>query len=448
MTRSFYPARPRSLLYVAFYFPPTRASGVYRALATANFFAAHGWDVTVITVGREFFFDVLRSYDESLESQVRDDVRVERVHFSPVHFSGAVWGPEIRKYNWLQAHFPTRNTKFRKWLKRRVFPEQYWPWIPGVVRRGLALHRRQPFDAILATGNPHASFVAAWLLSRLIRRPYAIDYRDSWTVDIFEGIPAFPPSHPAWRWERRVISKAARIVFVNQALRVWHAERYPESADRMMVVQNGYDPGFLGDGLQCDPAPHDRPLRFGYLGTITRKVPLQQFIEAWRLAREEPELGGAEALLYGYLGFVSSNIPDLYNKLSTVDSIGVRYRGPVSKAEVIRVYEELDVLLLILAGSRHVTSGKVYEYIATGKPIVSIHQPDSAANEILKGYPLWFPVRDLEAESVRDALLDAARAVRSLTPDQVAQCRQHAKRFSRGAQLRPLEVALREVVHG
>ena len=50
--------RPR-LLYVAWGFPPCRGSGVYRALATANAFAAGGWDVTVLTVEREVFGPVV-----------------------------------------------------------------------------------------------------------------------------------------------------------------------------------------------------------------------------------------------------------------------------------------------------------------------------------------------------------------------------------------------------
>ena len=34
-------------------------------------------------------------------------------------------------------------------------------------------------------------------------------------------------------------------MFVNNALRAWHADRYPASADRMLVVPNGWDPDLL-----------------------------------------------------------------------------------------------------------------------------------------------------------------------------------------------------------
>ena len=61
--------RPR-VLYLAFYFPPTRGSGVFRARATANHLAEAGWDVTVHTAPREFFTDYIHSYDASLEATI------------------------------------------------------------------------------------------------------------------------------------------------------------------------------------------------------------------------------------------------------------------------------------------------------------------------------------------------------------------------------------------
>ena len=54
------------LVYIAFFFPPSRASGVYRALATANVFRSKGWEVTVITSNEEFYVNEIGTYDASL----------------------------------------------------------------------------------------------------------------------------------------------------------------------------------------------------------------------------------------------------------------------------------------------------------------------------------------------------------------------------------------------
>src|SRR5258708_12163187 len=58
--------RSPRILYLAFFFPPSRSSGVYRARATANALARSGWDVTVCTAPRRFFTEYIGSTNPSL----------------------------------------------------------------------------------------------------------------------------------------------------------------------------------------------------------------------------------------------------------------------------------------------------------------------------------------------------------------------------------------------
>ncbi len=436
--------RPR-LVYLAFYFPPTRASGVYRSRATANHFAAAGWDVTVLTPQREFFTDYIKSYDPSLEPTVRGDVTVDRVRFP-----GRAWEPDIRRFSWLRANVPTVSAQLNARLEQGVFPEVYSPWIPRVVRRIVQLHRRAPVDVVLATGNPFSAFAAAWAAHRLTRIPYVVDYRDSWTLDLFKDAPAYPPQHPAWRWEQRILGRAARAVFVNDPLREWHAARYPDVADRMLVVQNGYDPELFDE--QATPAtgsvdgPGERGLRFGYMGTLTKHVPVEPFLDGWRQARaEDPLLAAATMHVFGHLGFFPGSAAALRAKLPQDGEDGVHVEGSVQKAQVGQAYAGLDALVLMLAGGRYVTSGKVYEYMAAGKPIVSVHDPESAACGPLTGYPLWFPVRELTGPEVARVLREAAAAALRPDPALVAAARAHAARYTRDAQLADLQLELRRL---
>ena len=72
----------RHLLYIAFFFPPSRASGVYRAIATANAFSNQGWRVTVLTADERFFQQEISTADNTLLDSVNDDVDVCRVPFT------------------------------------------------------------------------------------------------------------------------------------------------------------------------------------------------------------------------------------------------------------------------------------------------------------------------------------------------------------------------------
>lgn len=436
------------VLYLSFYFPPSRASGVFRARATANYLAQRGWEVTTFTAPLRFLYEVVGSADEALADTVDPRIRVER---PPIDMFA--WEHDLRRIGWFRGTFPILAPSLHKLRIERLFPEQYGSWGRASLRRALALHRRQRFDVVLATGNPYASFAAAWLFHRLTGVPYVVDYRDAWTLDLFTDGPTFRPSHPAWKWESRVLGRASAAVFVNEALRSWHAERYPAVADRLLVVPNGWDPDLMP--VLPAPATADRagPLSFSFLGTLTQNQPVEVLATAFHRARSHPELRDAELNLYGYLGYFKRRSAaavlerlGLTNEAEAAsESSGIRYRGPVPKTEVASVYQEADVLVLLAGGGRYVTSGKVFEYMATGRPIVSVHAPDSAACEVLRGYPLWFNPGSLDPDEVAQAMVAAGKAARDEGPGQHQAARRHADRYARDRLLEPLERRLRSL---
>lgn len=446
---------PPRILYLAFYFPPSRASGVYRARATANHLAAQGWDVTVCAAPMSFLHDVTGSVDEELASTVDRRIIVERPRLNQF-----AWEKDLRNYSRFRARLPQVANRLYRFNQRKLFPENYASWGRSVVARGLRLHTKRRFDVVLATGNPFASFAAAWAFHRLTGVPYVVDYRDSWTLDLFNDRPAFPDDHLAWRWERRVLSRAAGAVFVNEPLRRWHAERYPDVADRMLVVPNGWDADLVSPAGEAgvDPGITSRPLRFGYLGTLTNSQPVEELAAAWAKARTFPELAEAELNIYGHLGFFKAGKRELASRIGlnldpdgqvtdapALPDRGIHYRGPVSKTEIASVYEHNDVLVFLAGGGRYVTSGKIFEYMASGKPIVSVHAPGIAAQDVLDGYPLWFNADSLDAEAVANSMVEAGKVARGLTAEQRAAACRHAQGFTRDNLLAALEERLRGI---
>src|SRR5690606_38996916 len=115
---------------------------------------------------------------------------------------------------------------------------------------------------------------------------------------------------------------------------------------------------------------------FGYLGTISPAVPLDRLVEGWRLARERSELLTASTIeLWGHLDHSGTPNETVSRIMASFEANDISYHGPVSKQDIGDVYSRFDALLLILGTGRYVTSGKVYEYAATGLPIVSVHDP-------------------------------------------------------------------------
>jgi glycosyltransferase involved in cell wall biosynthesis len=448
--------RPR-LLYLAFYFPPSRASGVYRARATANLLAEQGWDVTVFAAPLPFLYDTIGSVDEKLMDTVDPRITVVRPNLNTY-----TWQTDLRDFSGLRKRFPHLAHTLYARGQRHVFPERYVSWGRSSLFRALRMHARRRFDVVLATGNPYVSFGVAWLFHRLTRTPYVIDYRDAWTLDQFTEGPRFDDDHGVWRWERRVLERAAGSAFVNEAQREWHARRYPVAADRMITITNGWDADTLTGTPEPPPAARaardgERGPRFSFVGTFTEEQPIEEMMEGFARAREFPEMAEAELRLFGYFGFFKAAPAALRARFAAgsgpVDeegderllAPGVRHFGPVSKTTVAEVYRETDVLVFLTGGGRYITSGKIFEYMATGRPILSVHAPGSAAEEILRGYPLWFNPGGLDPADIASSMVEAAKAAAGLDQRQVDAARAYAEPFERSVALEPLVRRLTEL---
>ncbi|MEL5992049.1 glycosyltransferase [Microbacterium phosphatis] len=431
---------PPHLLYVAWGYPPSRGSGVYRAWATANEFARAGWRVTVLTVPRETF-TMSTGVDLTLEQSVEPSIRIERVPFSSPAFD-----TDLRGWSWARAHVPELWNGWSYWRGQRSFPEKgYGGWRRTLESAARRIHKVDPVDLVIGTANPNVDFIPGWTLHAEHGVPYVMDNRDAWSLDIYSGRRIVDRRSRAGRWEQRLLEKAHEVWYVNDPIREWHAEQFPESAERMHVVQNGYDVE-----LDLPVADGELPrasLTFGYIGTISAAIPVAELVDGWRRARERSPLVAASRLhLYGYLNHLGIPGENMTRAMSAFEENDIHYLGPVPRAEVGRVYGTFDALVLTFGAGRYITGGKVYEYASTGLPIVSVHDPVNETSRILADHPGWHGAAGLEPDQVADAIIATAEDAATQTAADRGAVRESAQRFARGAQLQPRIRALREAV--
>lgn len=431
------------VLYVAWGYPPSRGAGMYRALATANAFARDGWKVTVLTATRDTF-ERLTGSDPQAEEYIDPRVSVVRIPFAPERDE-----TDLRKWSRAQVYSP-RLWDYVQWqLSGRDFPEVgYGTWKRPLVEAAEQIHREHPVDLTVGTANPNVDFAPGMHLRRTHGIPYVMDYRDAWHLNFETGGRLGRRFSRSRRLERRLLDDAIEAWFVNEPIRDWHARHYPRNAGAFHVVANGFDPVFLdgdGDGHVADePAAPGRAFTFGYLGTIYGRVPLRETLDGWRLARAESEVVARSRFVFrGRLGHYAEPDADVAALLDEYRSDGVSHLGPVSKTNVMDVYRGFDALVLLLARSRFVTSGKVFEYAATGLPIAAFHHPDTAATSVLRGYPRVFPVAEPTARLIADAFIAMAGHLVDAGPEDADDARAWATHLSRDAQLSPRIAALR-----
>lgn len=434
------------LLYVAWGFPPSRGAGMYRALATVAAFIDAGWRVTVLTADRAAF-ETLTGVDAEAEASIPSAATVVRVPFDARRGER-----DLARWSRLRMSSPLLWSGLRLLVETARFPEPgYGHWAAPIAAEARAIHRRDPIDLVIGTANPNVDFVPGAVVHRAARVPYVMDYRDTWHLDMYADRRRGSRWSRSARRERRLQRRAHEIWFVNEPIRDWHARELPSAAARMHVVQNGYDPTFLAPSAhQAEQRVRDRPLTLGYLGTIYGPMPMRETLDGWRLARaRSPLAAAARFVIRGRLGHYSTPDAATAALIDEYADDGVVYGGPVSKAEVAGVYAEFDALALILGRSPYITSGKVFEYAATGLPVVSAHHPQTASTRVLEGHPSWFPIERVDAEAMADAMIGAlTAAVAADAPARRAAARRWAEHLERDRQLAPRIQALRAVVEG
>ncbi|UNK69726.1 glycosyltransferase [Microbacterium sp. H1-D42] len=404
----------RHLLLTAWAFPPARTSGVYRAAGIANAFVRAGWHVTVLT-GPAALFRANEVSDETLLETI--DPRIDIIEVPLEHHELST---DITEWSRTRARQPEFWTRRRLRRDQREFPEAwYGSWAPPLRRTAEAVHSARPVDLALGTAAPYVDFVPGEHLHAKHGVPYILDYRDAWTFLTFTGKPPAGLTDAVRRRERGLMRSAFQVWFVNDPIRVWHAGEYPGSASVMRTVRNGFDLPAHASGPEALGVPHrdcsSGPLTFGYIGTINfGAFPLDEVVEAWRTARllMPP---GTRLVLRGHLGRTGVGSPQLMAALAEAEPLGIVYEGPVKRSRLAEAYQQFDALLLALPSGPGVTSGKVYEYAATGLPIVSVHTPETPVGEVLDDTDHWHAPRSLDTADIADALLAAARQVQSTT---------------------------------
>ena len=434
------PAAPRrKILYVAYYFPPFAGSGAWSPLAAVNALAKRGHDVTVLAADQWTYGLAGQAFDPALAPMIDPSVKVYRWPFplgshDPVitrwdkERVAAFSGPPTKRTRWEQ-------TTKRNWSQ--VFPE---PSAAAAFGRGYApltaaarhLHRINLFDLVITTASPWMDFAVPLQLGAETGVPTVIYDRDAWLFDVFTGEPSLNAAliEPLLA---QLLSQATRAWFVSEPIAEAHRQRFPEHAAKIVAVLNGWDPEFLPADIAPPVREQGKGLVFRFVGARQARFPLETLLDGWKRARQIDEV-----VARSELQFVGPNQAAVTGP--GFAKLGITCRDNLPRVDLADVYRQTDALVFLKEGVGMGPSGKIFEYAATGLPIVAALHPDHSARQILSGRDLVFYAQGVEPDAIAKALVAAAR--HQPTAGQVAQAHQHAEQYRRD---RSLEVAFEDL---
>ena len=412
----------KTVLVITYVFPPAAYVGVHRVLRLCRYATQYGWNPVVVAPrpdGVEFI-------DGNLSARVPAEVIVRRTP----DVDPAKWlarrSPRPKPTNGGGASAPTPHQRREavfvrplRWLKHTVrdlltgMPDSHIFWVPFAVAAGARILLSRSVDLIFCSTPPHSAAFAAFILSVLFRKPYALDFRDPW---LGKSGRRFSAGKSRWllRMENaarhRLLTRASLIVTVSPGERQELLEDVPALApERVVCVTNGYDPL---DFPPRSPAPrkHDPRLVMTHTGTVYGGTAGELFAALESLLEETP---GFERTLE--LNLVGEIDPEYDQPVRRLRERGIiRAHGLRPHAEALTWAMQGDVLLILLGGDRFLGShlpAKTFEYLHLGNPILAVAREGDVSRMLQEsGHGIVVRPHDVDAlkQTIR-RLCDAKR---------------------------------------
>ncbi len=368
-----------NLLLVAYFFPPCRDTGAHRPAAMAKWLRRLGHRVTVLTTSaygtgyNPADEDVVRTIDlQRLRARLHGHDRVDAL-FDSDTYSG-------------RPHA----------LSKVLVPEPLVAaWAPFARSHALRLNRRERFDCVITSSPPESAHAVGQALSRR-GVAWVADLRDAWTFEPLR--PPFPTALQRRldeRLERRWLRSADAVVCVSRPVADDLRERL---GIEPQLVPNGWDPDLVdpdADGQTGGLLDPERVSlvytgRFGSYG----RDPTALVRALGELARTAPEIASRIELV------VAGPLTEAEAELLRADVSPARIvvAGSLPRERALALQRAADALLLLASPQRtQLLNFKLFEYLASGRPILALAAGTEAGRVVEETGGATVPADDVAA---------------------------------------------------
>jgi len=385
----------KSVLMIAYYFPPEGNAGTLRPLRYVRHLPSRGWQPTVITLNTDSF----ERYDPSLLSMVPSEIEVIRVG-NPDPWQAFQARRARRMQKRIAEALPKTVAQIRSahlrparsLLRELVRTAEAWSYHPDIamgwfrpaVKAGVKICSQIRPDVIWATAGPVSSFTIAQRVAYLAGVPYVLDFRDAWTITYNEFEERRPTwaKHLDWRNMYSFLQGAKSVIFRYETEAECYWRAYPGALEpsRIHIIPNGYEGKVervtAVRGTRCNV------LYTGTLPDYRYDTLLQALCSLKKSWREE-----AKQLHLQFIGEGTDSLGDKVADLGLDDLVTLS--GPVSQAAVTRLSREADALLLLgrpptMRGYEIFAAAKLFGYLKAGRPIIGVLPGDEAKKILLR----------------------------------------------------------------
>jgi glycosyltransferase involved in cell wall biosynthesis len=385
-------SKPAKILVITYYWPPSGGAGVQRWLKFTKYLPSSGWLPVVLTVLPEFAAYPFK--DTSLYGEIPLDAEIYRTkainYFSLYNKDQS----KIPHSGFASGSDKSRRNMISRFIRGNFFiPDPRKGWNRYAFRKACELIKNENISHVITTSPPHSTQLIGLKLKRKFPHiKWVADFRDPWTdiyyYDMFK--PSLLARMADREMEKNVLTKADTIITVGQTLGAILGSKGEKISHKINILPNGYDEEDFEGILPITP----EMFTITYVGSLSPAYPVNGLIEAVKgiKVNEKPVR----------LKFVGT-VPEPIQELFPVDEEGhhpdfIQY---CEHPEAIRYMMESTMLLLIIPdhpSNKSILTGKIFEYLATGKPVLLLGPADGDAAQLMVkcGYQGIFDYNDVQ----------------------------------------------------
>ena len=394
----------KRVLIISYYWPPTGGSGVQRWVKFAKYLPSEGWQPVVYTPENPEQLAV----DASLEADIPAEAEIIKTHITEPYelykkfLRRSGHSKEVVEVNPVNAQNKSLAQKAAMWVRGNLFrPDPRCLWIRPSVKFLKKYLEEHPVDLIVSTGPPQSMHLIGRRLAREIGLPWIADFRDPWTKIFYFKHLSMTRATERWhkRMEKKVLDDATAVVAVSPLVQ---QEFQAMTQTPVELITNGFDEcdyefpagdaegaagkaGQSGCDLKCRHAAGGPDKDFvithtGLFAADGNPTTLWEIL-AEKCAKDPEFKKLLKIRLVGKTDVVVSESISAAGLGQNLTDLGYQPHS-------VAVEEQRNASLLILPLRKEpeykaVLPGKLFEYLASWRPVLGIGQPDGAMSMIL-----------------------------------------------------------------
>lgn len=370
----------KKVLLLTYYWPPAAGPGVQRWLKFCKFLGEFDIEVTIITPENPS----ASNYDESLSKEIPASCEVFKTDsFEPFELYKKLKGKKKGKEAISVGGINLFNDKS---FKQKVFnyiranffiPDARKGWNKFAFKEASQLLKAENFDAVITTGPPHSTHLVGKKIKDKFQLPWIADFRDPWTNIYYNKL--FPRTSSTktkdQSLENMVLKQADSIIVVSPGLK----SEFEDRARRIDVIYNGFDQDDI-------PARNDAKGERFVISYVGNFKPNQNCNSFWKACKRLMDERGIQSSFEIRLtGNVDQTVKDSIKEFGVEDV--VNYKSYVPHKEAAQEMVNSSALLFIIPQTDHnklILTGKLFEYLASCTPLISIGPEKGNAAEIIE----------------------------------------------------------------